>query len=314
MPTNQPYRRNYNKKSENKPVKKAMTKYGPPPKKPAPKYQVYNNKNAIATLARQVKTLQLGKLGNFQKRCEKMNIVSATENFNRTYPICFCMNQFNDANNLHAQAYKVDSTSGAAVFMKRFEPQSSQVIYGSVPGPYTKYNPHWGSNDDTPSTEIYQPLGTKVRIQFEFENVLTTEEPKWLRVDIVRPKKQYTMTATHDLTLPVGLLQFSNIARGDVLERNWINPQLWTVKTKWLKLWNNSSATKDLKGIITINSSYKNDKPIKPDYNSTTGATFLTNVPYMQKEWCIISCGDSAPTTIDIQRFTSWRDQHGVAA
>ena len=276
--------------------------------------QQLKNTASVMQLARAVNRLQHQQLGLFQKRSEKMNITSATDGFNRTYPLAFCLNQFNDANNLHAQMFKVNATTGAGEFLKRFELQNLGIIYGSTPGAYTPYNPHWGSNDDTPSTEAYQPLGTKVRFEVEFENVPASAEPKWIRIDILRPKKQYIMSATHELTMPIGLLQFSNIATGDLLRRNFINPQMWSVKTTWCKFENKQSTTASLKKIVTITRSFKNSKLIKPDYNSTTGANFMTNVPYMQKEWCVISCGDSTPTTINIQRFTSWRDQHGVAA
>ena len=156
----------------NAPVNSALSTYKKaPPAMAGTRRNVSNNRNAIVTLARQVKSLQMNSLGLFQKRCEKMNIVPATDGFNRTYPLCFCMNQFNDNSNLHAQMYKVDPTSGAGTFLKRFEPQGAGTIFGTGPGPYLKYNPHWGSKDDTPSTEVYQPLGTKVRLQFEFHNV-----------------------------------------------------------------------------------------------------------------------------------------------
>lgn len=269
---------------------------------------------SLMQLSRAVNRLQHQQLGLYQKRSEKMSITSATDGFDRTYPLAFCLNQFNDAGDLHAQMFKVNPTTGAGELCKRFELQNMGSVYGSTPGAYTPYNPHWGSNDDTPSAEAYQPLGTKVRFEVEFEAVPQSAEPKWIRIDIVTPKKQYIMSATHELTMPIGLLQFSNIARGDMLSRNWINPSMWTVKTKWCKLENKQATTASLKKIITISRSFKNSKLIKPDYNSTTGANFMTNVPYMQKEWCIISCGDSAPTTVNIQRFTSWRDQHGVAA
>lgn len=271
------------------------------------------NTASIATLSRAVNRLQHQQLGLFQKRREKMAINCVTDGFNRTYPLAFCLNQFNDRSNLHSQMYKVNTSTGAGELCKRFELQNLDTIYGSVPGAYTPYNPHSFSNDDTPSEEAYQPLGTKVRFEVEFENVPASAEPKWIRIDIVKPKKQLLATPTHELTMPVGLLQFSNIARGDMLARNFINPQLWSVKTKWCKLENLQSTTASLKKVITITRSFKNQPMIKPDYNSTTTGNFLTNVPYMQKEWCVISCGDSTPTTINIQRFTSWRDQHGTA-
>jgi hypothetical protein len=269
---------------------------------------------SLMSLSRAVNKLQHQQLGLYQKRTEKMNIECSTDGFSRSYPLAFCLNQFNDAGDLHAQVYKVNTSSGAGELLKRFELQNMGVIYGTTTSAYTPYNPHWGCNDDTPSAEAYQPLGTKVRFEVEFENVPQSAEPKWIRIDMVRPKKQYVATPTHELTMPVGLLQFANIAAGDMLRRNYINPSMWHVQTKWCKLENRQATTASLKKIITISRSFKNSKLIKPDYNSTTGANFTTNVPYMQKEWCIISCGDSAPTTINIQRFTSWRDQHGVAA
>ena len=268
---------------------------------------------SLMQLSRAVSRLQHNQLGLFQKRREKMAIDCATDGFSKTYPLCFCTNQFNDRNNLHSQVYKVNTSTGAGELLKRFELQDLGTIYGSTVGAYTPYNPHMFSNDDTPSVEAYKALGTKVRFEIEFANVLASAEPKWIRIDVIRPKKQLIMSQTHELTLPIGLLQFSGIASGDLLRRNFINPQLWKVKTKWCKFENKQSVTASLKKIITISSSFKNDPLIKGDYNNTTAGNFMTNVPYMQKEWCIISCGDSTPTTINMQRFTSWRDQYGTA-
>ena len=268
---------------------------------------------SLMQLSRAVNKLQHQQIGLFQKRREKMAIDCATDGFSKTYPLCFSTNQFNDRNNLHSQMYKVNASTGSGELLKRFELQDLGTIYGSTPGAYTPYNPHVFSNDDTPSVEAYKALGTKVRFEIEFANVLASAEPKWIRIDVIRPKKQLVMSATHQLTLPLGLLQFSGIASGDLLRRNFINPQLWKVKTKWCKFENKQSVTASLKKIITISSSFKNDPLIKGDYNNTTDGNFLTNVPYKQKEWCIISCGDSTPTTINIQRFTSWRDSYGTA-
>ena len=49
-------------------------------------------------------------------------------------------------------------------------------------------NPHWGANDDRVSLEVYKPLGTRIKIEFEYNNLNPSERTRWNRIDIIRPR------------------------------------------------------------------------------------------------------------------------------
>ena len=72
--------------------------------KPKPKrYAVSNNSNAIITLARQVKSLQVSKIGPDQKRIENIEIDHAdmgSNNYSPGRPICWQLNDFTSDNKL----------------------------------------------------------------------------------------------------------------------------------------------------------------------------------------------------------------------
>lgn len=87
-------------KTPNKPVARAMTTYqkAPASAKPTKQY-VANNRNAIVTLSKQVRNLQLAQLGAFQKRAEKVDWAkteSATLPWGKSQPMAICLNQFVD--------------------------------------------------------------------------------------------------------------------------------------------------------------------------------------------------------------------------
>lgn len=319
------------KKTGNRPVDNAISKYKKAklPSNTNPRQYAANNRNAIMTLSRQVKSLQLSKLGMFQKRAEQVRWVADDDN--TTYPwevkkpFAFCLNQFNGRDTttgalVKAPIYHTDS-NGFGQVMKRF----GTWVPTALVGVNRELNPHIADIDDAVSPEVYKPLGTSVKIQLEFNNYPANERTDWFRIDVVRPKKHLLSSAFHKLNMPEGLGQFTALTANNMVDRNFINSTYWdVVYTKWIPLVNNSGVNKHITKVVTINRSYKNSPVIKTDLNSTSATEAgVTTYPMFhqqtdptQLEWCVISAGSSdiLPRSMSILRQISWRDQSGTSA
>lgn len=316
------------RKTNNKPIANAIKKYKKAPKTKPTGLYVANNRNAIMTLSKQVKSLQLSKLGLFQKRGEQLTWTAADEApsfpWETIKPFAFCLNQFNGRDTatgtlVKAPLYYTDGNGHGQVF-KRFETWVPTALVGVN----RDVNPHIGDIDDTVSPEAYKPLGTSVKIELQFNNYPANERTDWFRIDIVRPKKTLLKSSFHNLSMPIGLGQFTTLTANSMADRNYINSTYWDIiQTKWIPIRNESGVQKHITKIVTINRSYKNAKVIKTDLKSTSmtkeGVTtypmFHDQVDPRQLEWCILSAGSSdiQPRSMSILRQISWRDQNGTS-
>lgn len=318
--------RKTNKKTNNKPVAKAINKYKKvPTTKPTGQY-VANNRNAIMTLSRQVKSLQMSQLGMFQKRAEQLSWIKNNDNasypWNTQKPLCFCLNQFSGrdtatGHNEKAPMFYVDNNGNGQVF-KRFGTWVPSTLSNTA----RDLNPHIGDIDDVVNPEAYKPLGTSVKFEFEFNDYPANQRASYIRIDIVRPRKILLDSIYHDLTMPKGLGQFTNLVELYMLNRNYINTTYWDiVQTKWVRVSNDSGTTKGVTALATINRSYKNSPVMKTDLNSQSAGTGTVTYPMFyqqmdprQLEWCVISTGFQIPERMSILRKISWRDQNGTAS
>lgn len=321
-----PRKRNYKKRATNKPVKNAINKYKKVPKtKPTATY-VANNRNAIMTLSRQVRNLQMSSLGLFQKRAEQLTWIKSSDSSNYPFqgskPLCFCLNQFNGrdtqtGNNEKAPMFFTNTSGNGEVF-KRF----GVWVPSPLTGADRDLNPHIADIDDVVSPEAYKPLGTSVKFEFEFNDYPANERASYMRIDVIRPRKLLLDSIYHDLTMPKGLGQFTNLSEHYMLNRNLINTTYWEiVQTKWIKVSNDSGVNKGVTRFATINRSYKNSPVIKTDLNSQSAGSnpvtypmFHQKVDPRQLEWCVISTGFRIPERMSILRKISWRDQNGTSA
>lgn len=323
------YRRGYRKRGQaktkitNNPVKKAIKKYRPK-KYPVVNKNSYiaNNRNAIMTLSRQVKSLQLSQLGPAQKKSEWLNWDlsqhGTTYPFDSVHPMGFCLNQFIGGKNTGGQAqnsplYMTNSIGNGTIFTRfvKWQPPAFQVN--------SAVNAHW-SDDDLVSPELYKPLGTSVLVELQFHNIPVATPDMWIRFDIVAPKKRIPQSLYHELVMPFGLGQFTSLAKGGITSRNTINTQYWDIrKTIWVKANNDTGANKSITKYVKINRSYRNSKPLRPDLDASPAIggnypTFDMMIDSKDLEWLVISCGDTIPNTVKILRHMTWRDQHGTSA
>ena len=123
----------------------------------------------------------------FQKRAESIQWLkteSASYPFGKSQPFAICLNQFVDkklgTDYQFAPIYGTNS-NGNGYVVKRFQKWDQPAFNGNP-----AVNPHWGSNDDTVSGEIYQPLGTKLTFEVIYNNVTAASATFWLRLDVIR--------------------------------------------------------------------------------------------------------------------------------
>ena len=303
----------------NKAVKSALNKYKQPPRKPAAKYAVHNNKNAIMTLSRQVKALQVAKLGKFQKEYHYCKIGEGASNLRLTdaQPVLFALNDFTE----NAPVY-IGSRDTTVI------PNVNSYTTGTV---WSDATPFGGSsgNDDYSYWRVdnankadksgYTPISTRVKINFEMVNVTPAEE-FWFRVDIIKPTKVLLNSNVHKLTLPTNVQGLAKLASSDLDVRNRINRTYFTVyDTKWFKMSHNNEVNKTLEKFYSINFKFPKQKSVEnmaATDDMTIGTTtipqnFITNVPQDDIYWCLISTSNTQSdrrSKIQMTRYISYRD------
>lgn len=311
------YRPNYRSGTGNKPVSNIQKKKYTP--------QRVKNTLSINTLARQVKSLQVTKLGEYQKQLQHANI--SMQYLNASQPMCFAVNQFSQPVptggnvNDYPEVWKL-MLNDEPGFAGRWAPWQNSDGQMGIPDRFNQWS---GCLDDEISKEVYQPVSASYKFSFK-HNMTPSDNPIWIRIDVVRPRKTLRTSTDHELNLPQALPGFAYLAMDEMAHRNRINSTYWghIVKTKWIKL----DATTLHTGNITTNhdvikrSGFNlkfNDK-LKPDFDQggDTGHQWYLNIPVRKQQWCIISTnkGTTFPegSSMQIERRIAWRDQHGTSS
>ena len=225
--------------------------------------KVGRNTNAIVTLARQVRQLQLANKGTFQKNYEVYHLPDAIH-FNSTHPLLFALNDM-QRGTLHEQevnsGYDTHHARGAPVFCAKLVAAGGSST-GTIPhyeqaGRFYDYfntygqsdreaYSYWRSdNDQTASKVSYCPIANYTKIQTRVHN-LNHGETIWFRIDLIRRKrtKDLMFNSVQKKALPNNMINLSQLCVDDMTQRNRINRTYYQiVKTKWVKHTNMMSTT-----------------------------------------------------------------------
>lgn len=316
-----PYKRNYKpRRRANNPVAKAITKYKDYNKKVKnTKRYVANNRTAIMTLSRQVKSLQLSKIGAYQKKFESLNLGAGT--FSASKPLLIQLNNLLD---------------NATVWYPTFNTTNNTPQINAA-GVFTKTQPaipenrehcsYWvNSNDDEPSREFYKPIRRTITVKFDNPTGYSnTERDQWFRIDIFRQKKVLPETSVHHLNLPHNLYGLINMAN-DAPERNRFNKEYFQVyKTFWKKA--TPSEVNGRRQITYMKIDFQFPAKHMVKLNTVNGINdgdlnditqyFRTNIPVDEVYYAMISTNyktDEQDCKIQLNSFSSWRDQHGITS
>ena len=291
----------------------------------APKSKSDTNQSAIATLAKQVKILQLKEAGNYQRNLEHCSITGGLHAWTTTQPICFAMN--NMLNESQVFMGVEDNTAQPGTTLPGH--LTIQNWHHTEPfSIYPEYSYWSGANDDHANPQSYRPIGTTITLNFEAPS-LAPNKIYWCRADIVKVKKVLKNTTANKLGLPENIQSLSNLASDSMSFRNRYNREYFTVlKTYWCKLENNSDQDKTIEKFIKIYFKF-------PDKKSTTeklgadehratsvgevSTSFFSQMPQDEIYWMILSTsnngnpGDTNHVKLQMSRFISYRDKFGYS-
>lgn len=284
----------------------------------APRTKPAANKSAIMTLSRQVKALQVSKIGAFQKEFQYCQLGDGSTKFKDIQPLLFALN---------------DMTHRAPIFIGSRDNTVTPAINGHVidanwldaspygGGPNNEDFSYWkNANSDTADKVGYMPISTKVNFNMQVENMQTNQEI-WFRIDIIKMKKSLLYSNLHKLALPNNVQGLARLASNSMADRNRINREFFTViKTKWVKFSNDHDQSRTLKKFFTYSLKFPKQKSVETmsasdTLSTSTGTlpqTFYTNVPQDDIYWCLVNTnlGDnSGQCKLEMTRYISYRDK-----
>lgn len=287
--------------TKNKPVKKAY-------KKVAPKTKANQNKMAIMTLARQVKTLQNQRFGELQSHTQYASFTG--ENLPQsTRPIAICLNDM----------YDQFTKKGTVVAGSAGYQNGPQLVRHAYQGDINDEH-EWNAkrNQDIVSSNEYKPVYTRLTLSFDaiFTTVSFTSA---VRVTVF--KQRHVVNSTNKLAVncPLNLGAYRYLAERPLsAQRNYFDKKYHQILyDKWINFSPQNRVFTEVTNVrktCTISWKYK-DQRLKPDIIGLPGAQeFFTNVPADEQIWCVISCAgemDSRLTTMEVGKFDVWRDAHG---
>lgn len=291
--------------SKNKAVAKVYRKAAE-----APKTKVEENKHAVLTLARQVRSLQLSSYGLVQNRAQECAIASATLQSNT--PLAFLVNAMYNNEGVYAG----NLTTGTPGF--------TQV------GTFNKYDfltdigeqYQWNARQslDTVSQATYKPIFTRVNMSLNVKYAGPSPLGR-VRVTYFKLKNPHLSSDKVNVNLPQTLGAYRNMAINAAQQtRNSFSSRFHTILyDKWV-VFPNPCRTADEKANVnrrlSIPFKYKDSDILSPDYDQHPPAQdFWTNIPIADQVWCLISCNvemDTALFSLHMDRKDSWRDKHGV--
>lgn len=282
-------------------------------KKNRPVTKVSRNKNAIMTLARQVKTLQQQRFGEIQTHTQYsgyLGLVSDLNKLKANRPFCFCINNFYDQD-----IYKGDVNSGIATYgvAGTFH---RQTYLSDLNDEY-----EWNArrNTDIVSPIEYKPVFTRLNIEFAFNPAFMNTAGQ-LRITILKIKPYQTSNKLA-VALPTTLGAYRNLAEQvGAANRNYFDKSYHQVlMDKWISVKAPPAAQAvqgEYKRYCRIDFRYP-DMVLKPDITAhPANQTFWTNTKTAEQIWCLISTSaqlEECLTYTQIGKFDTWRDAHGTA-
>lgn len=305
-------------------------------KRRAKNTKVDKNKSAIMTLSRQVKSLQLSKIGLYQKAWQNANVGPGFEPVSHgwTNKVLFmALNDFSPYAALWRGEPEIDPLSDnyntpKTVQISNWATWVPSQNSASGTQMHNRYN-YWFNSQDVVSPVAYLPISTRVTMQFEIEGMPANAEPVYIRYQVIRQKKQLLHTTAHALNLPTNMASLAGMAL-DSKYRNRINREYFHIhQDKWIKMSNANDVTKNVKRTLVCTQKFPSKVlKVEGEHPVTSGTAesdnvlqgFTTNIRPTDVYYLVIHTSrnldfaNGERLSINFNRFISWRDQHGVAA
>lgn len=296
--------------SANKPVEKTQSsKYIP---------QKTKNTMSIMTLAKQVKNLQVTKLGLYQKnylnfQFDPSDIDTPPSWFGAASPLLIPVNDFTSHPIYRGflGTNKFPSISSVGSFAKAkfgFTEEAENTSYWTL------------SNDDTASPIAYQPI--TCNLTFDIEGTVSNQaKEQWFCVHVFRQKKVLTHTTAHSLNMPYNLYGLRNMASQgencnkfnkeyfDVIQTHWFRMPKTDVNNTYHSVRKNVNIKLPPK-VLRLDM----DQTISHD-NLDVPIPFAGALPVKDQIFCMLSTNYiNNNCKVTIRKFISYRDQHGTTA
>lgn len=286
------------------------------------------NTDGIRTLARQVRALQVQRIGDIQKSIQHFNITPGpittagiTYSFEENLPLLFALNDPRVGSSILCP----HPTNGARTTLGLFAKHNFESnVAGQSNG--SSYSYHTGVYDDLVSMHQYMPVSTTITVSCDLKPQ-AAQDTTLFRMDFFTVKKVMLHSAQHNLQLPTNIGALGNFAHRDISKRNWFNKKYFNcLGTKYMSF--TPHDTSQTPGLRTINMTMKHffkPKVLQPDMESTReedGTTHTADgiwggIPQDEVVWCMISSNRSHVSShmprFTISRHISWRDNEGVA-
>lgn len=303
-------RSNAVKRNENTAVKRVYKKAM------APKKPTTVNKTAIATLAKQVRTLQLKHYGDVQYQRQQCKFFTTqglptptyTGGITQMNPLVFPFNCFYDNTPLYLGT--VSTTTGDCGYEVMTSTQTqpsggSQVLWDKDGfGQFNVNAKHdWQrrNNLNTVDPIQYLPLSSALKIHIKMP-MFQGSEPVYWNVKLIKTKKMALNNDKMEYGLPAYAGAYFGLALDDLVQRRSLSKKYHTVlQDKWIKMvppassksvGNTQSKPNIVERSINLYHSFKG-KPVRPQLQTTQqaqlGADFWQYVAEDEVIWCLIS-------------------------
>ena len=303
----------------------ARTEYRKLRKAPAKKvkYAVAANKSQIDQLSRVVNR------GKYQKGFESAKMVGGSiYNLAPNKPFCWAANDFSSTSPTLSNGGQI---FGATYLGTSPNMDTSAVIVGNwrrqtnptVASLKQSYDQWAGANDDTVSLNSYTPLKATYTLSFTIPKMTPDMGARWIRVDILKPKKLLTMTAFQKFQLPDCLGALSNMALApNAVDRNKYNTTYWSVKSKFVKIPQCEVAKENVQRVCKFDVKFPN-RQLKLDLQAVQGGIhqyepFWANCDPRDIVWIVVSINAAATESsnnpvCEFSRTIHFRDGAGVS-
>lgn len=300
-------------RTTNKPVRRVYKKLYT-----APKTKTGANRSAISILAKQVRRLQLQKWGFLQHQHQHVE-VPQIKTPTMEHPCAFMINDFYNGSKLFRGSLDIGGIPSLDQTMA-----FNHVNYAV--GVAQAYHFNIERTTEEISNVQYLPKSTFIRMDIRMAGVARAQmkTPITFKVTLFTMRDGYQASTIRNYNLPNSLGAYSHMVTSDPTYRNHFNSKFQKVLySKQCKFYpprgyasEDQSISSDVKKTIVLKHTFP-PKPMTPDFNTaTSGAPFWASMPIDVPIWCLISTDNESSSAfiMSIERFISWRDQHGVAS
>ena len=278
-------------------------------------------------LAKAVGKLQNRQIGAYQKGYQyfTLGVNTGEHGLNVSNPCCFALQCFyNDQDETGTPVYVGHTDIAHHAHVRTIATHFADVpVPCSANGLLAQYD-YWFNSQDTVSPVRYLPIRSKMTFNVEYPNMASNAVPLWVRVDIVRMKKNLQINP-HVFELPQNLPALGHMADDELNTRNRYNRTYFQVyTTKWIRLDNEDApSNKTIRKQCTIDWKFSPkeltiDKEPGDVGTGNFSQSFISNMPQNKIFWVVMSTNSNLAEASNVKlkcnRFISWRDPHGKAA